>query len=533
MSRMLSTPSDGRRPLGTAGVSERHLWWLLIAALATGFYLNLGGVPLFDVDEGAFSEATREMFVRGDFISTYLNGAPRYDKPILIYWLQAASILAFGVSEFAFRLPSALSATLWVFVIYRFGSEFLDRKTGLVAAIITATAVGVTLIGKAATADALLNLLIAATMLDIYRYHRRRERHVLYRVFLWMGLGVLTKGPVALLIPFVVSFAFFWRQRELRVWLASVRDPLGLSILAAIALPWYVAQYLKEGEAFIAGFFYKHNLGRFQGPMEGHGGSLLYYLPVVLVATLPYTPLLLGAVRRMREARTDDLSLYLWMWFAFVLVFFSLSGTKLPHYILYGATPLFILMAQRREELRSRVLTLLPALLLAGALLLLPEIAERVRAGVHDPRVAAMLGGSREAFGSGYRWVLGLLLLAIAGLALDRRLANGYKLLLSGILITASLALTVIPAVASLQQQSIKEAGLRAKTEDGPVVTWHLNAPSFSVYSGKVAQRRPPRPGDLVLTRADLRTELAAYELLYERHGIILLRMTDRGYDVP
>src|SRR2546421_12128481 len=85
--------------------------WLAAAAVITSFFLLLGGAPLFDVDEGAFSEATLEMFERGDFASTYLNGEPRYDKPILVYWLQAAGVALLGPSEWAFRLPSAPCAT--------------------------------------------------------------------------------------------------------------------------------------------------------------------------------------------------------------------------------------------------------------------------------------------------------------------------------------------------------------------------------------------------------------------------------------
>ena len=81
--------------------------WLAAAAIVASFYWMLGAAPLFDVDEGAFSQATLEMFERGDFLSTYLNGEPRYDKPILIYWLQASSVKSFGFNEFALRLPSA------------------------------------------------------------------------------------------------------------------------------------------------------------------------------------------------------------------------------------------------------------------------------------------------------------------------------------------------------------------------------------------------------------------------------------------
>src|SRR4029434_3184441 len=92
---------------------ERSSRWLAAVTVLASFFWMLGAAPLFDVDEGAFSQATLEMFQRGDFLSTTLNGKPRYDKPILVYWLQAASVAVFGPSEFAFRLPSALCASLW------------------------------------------------------------------------------------------------------------------------------------------------------------------------------------------------------------------------------------------------------------------------------------------------------------------------------------------------------------------------------------------------------------------------------------
>src|SRR5436189_1593757 len=98
--------------------------WLTVAAVLASFFWMLGHAPLFDVDEGAFSEATLEMFQRGDFLSTYLNGEPRYDKPILIYWLQAASVSVLGVSEFAFRLPSAVCAAVWVALTFAFARRY-------------------------------------------------------------------------------------------------------------------------------------------------------------------------------------------------------------------------------------------------------------------------------------------------------------------------------------------------------------------------------------------------------------------------
>src|SRR5690242_17167731 len=130
--------------------------WLTVSAaliaVALSLFLWLGHAPLFDVDEGAFSEATLEMFQRGDFLSTYLNGEPRYDKPILVYWLQAASVALIGPTELAFRLPSALCAALWVGFTYLFARRQFGDAVALSAAGIMGTSLGVYVIGRAATA---------------------------------------------------------------------------------------------------------------------------------------------------------------------------------------------------------------------------------------------------------------------------------------------------------------------------------------------------------------------------------------------
>ena len=104
---------------------------LLLFTVGVSFFLALGSVPLFDVDEGAFSQATREMFLRGDFLSTYLYGEPRHDKPILSYWLQALSVGLLGFNEWGFRLPSALLATGWVAATYIFVLRVRHDKVAL------------------------------------------------------------------------------------------------------------------------------------------------------------------------------------------------------------------------------------------------------------------------------------------------------------------------------------------------------------------------------------------------------------------
>lgn len=506
-------------------IQDRHLLVLLVLTAAVAFFFGLNGAPLFDLDEGAFSESTRQMFVRGDFISPYVNNLPRFDKPILIYWMQSLSVWLFGVNEFAFRFPSAVAATLWVTLVYRFVIQCTDRTTALVAGIITATSLGVLAIGRAATADALLNMLIVATMLDIFRYYQHRRDAILYRVFLWMGLGILTKGPVAILIPLAVSLIFFSWRRQFGSWLKAVFNPVGLIIMLAVALPWYVIQYGREGDAFIQGFFLKHNVERFQSPMESHGGGLFYYALVIPLLVLPYTSLLVAVLGRIKDALSDDRLLYLWLWFLFVFMFFSFSGTKLPHYVLYGLTPIFILMAFYRERVKGRVVLLFPALLFFLFCLLLPEMIPLLQPRLKDPYVAALLSDPGKAFGLDYRLLLGGAVAFSVFLMWDGQIPAWFKLLLAGFVSAAVFVAALTPAAGILQQEPIKQAGLFARKLNEPLVMWRMNTPSFNVYSRKITERRNPSPGEVVLTKTRYLNDLPAYEVLYEQRGVTLARI--------
>jgi 4-amino-4-deoxy-L-arabinose transferase-like glycosyltransferase len=498
---------------------------LLFVAVAASFYLNLWAVPLFDLDEGAFSEATREMFARGDFISTYLDGVPRYDKPILIYWLQAASVATFGVNEFAFRLPSALAATLWVWAVFAFTRRVRDERTGLIAAIITATALEVSVMARAATADALLNMLIATSMFSVFLYWRERERRWLLITFALIGLGFLTKGPVAVLIPLAVSFLFFALKRELKTWFKMVFDPAGIGLFAVIALPWYVAQYLKEGDAFIQGFFFKHNIDRFSGSMEQHGGGALYYPLVVLAASLPFTALLVKTLARFRTLIKDDLGLFGLLWFLFVIVFFSLSGTKLPHYVLYGLTGLFVLMAGMLSELRARLWVFLPPLVLFTVLLLLPEVIGGVLAGIENKFLRETLADYAAHFSNAYRLFFVAAIMFVVYCMSERRFQLGDKLLANGVVAVLGLSLFVLPAIGVIHQGPIKEAAAVAKREGYDVVRWRIHMPSFSVYTQRVTPERQPVAGDVVLTKTEHLASFKEAEVLYRKGGVALVRV--------
>ncbi|MES2885736.1 MAG: glycosyltransferase family 39 protein, partial [Pseudomonadota bacterium] len=302
--------------------------WLTLFAFA-GFWLNSWAVPLFDLDEGAFTAATREMFERGDFLMTYLDGAPRYDKPILIYWLQAASVSVFGWSEFALRLPSMLAASAWMWVVYRFVRKVSGSKDkALFAAGSLALSPVPGLIGHAATADALLNLLLALTLLDLWRWFESPTNKRLLLVYLWIGLALLTKGPVAVALPVMVVLPFALLTRRWQDTFKAAFFIPGWLVTLAVFLPWAVALTLKDGGDFFRHFLLDHNVGRFNQTMENHGGKLWYYLAALPLIVLPFAAWLPAVFKQAKFWKVEPRTLYLLLWFGVVFVLFSTSKTQ-------------------------------------------------------------------------------------------------------------------------------------------------------------------------------------------------------------
>jgi 4-amino-4-deoxy-L-arabinose transferase-like glycosyltransferase len=399
-----------------------------------------------------------------------------------------------------------------------------DRISGFVAALIGATMLGISIIGRGAIADALLNLLLALTMFDMYRYMETPERRYRYRVYAWMGLGMLTKGPIALLIPLAVGTIVFFAYGKRQAWWKAVFDPVGWMIFLAIAGPWYALEYRQHGQAFIDGFFLHHNVERFRNPMQGHGGGVLYYLPVLLFLLLPYSGLFIRILPTLRSIRRHSLSGFLWTWFLFVLVFFSLSGTKLPHYLLYGVTPLVILMALHRHRLQSAWLAFFPPFFLACLALGLPTLLQFAAPRIDNRYFQEMLS-RQEVFGTSYFLAALAMLAGIAALMLASRMAIWQRLVAMGLMTTAALGGAILPAVAELQQGPVKEAAAVARKTGKPVATWQITMPSFSVYLGAVTRPYvPPGRGELIFTRTDRMASLGPVETLYRKGGIALVR---------
>jgi len=504
---------------------EKNGALFLAAVIFVSFFASLSMAPLFDLDEGAFSEATREMLASGNYLTTYLNGVLRFDKPILIYWFQALSASIFGIKAFAFRLPSALAGIGWAYGIYWFGRRYFDRLTAFMAAFFMVVSLQTTIIAKAAIADSLLNMFIAYSMFFLFIFLDKNQKKYLYLSFGAIALGFMTKGPVALLIPIAVSFIYLLTRRDLGRFFKMVFNPLGILIFVLIASPWYILEYREQGMAFINGFFLKHNLSRFNTSFEGHSGSLFYYIPVVILGLLPFSSPLFKAVGAIRSWFRDDLSCFLASWFLFVFLFFSFSGTKLPHYVIYGYTPLFFMMARTLKEVKSGFLFFMPTILLFVILLILPEAALSLTDIINDDFAKALIPAVQDCFTISYRIFF---LMAIAGLlflSFTKRYGVITKTVLLGLIMVVAVNFVVIPTYGKIAQEPIQEAARIAKREGLQVVFFGIDAPSFSVASGQIVPERQPVPGDVVLTKVTKLKYIMSYDTIYEKNGIVLVKV--------
>ena len=499
-------------------MSEKSLKIFLFLAILINFYFTLAITPLFNLDEGAFSEATREMFVNHNFITTYLNGGLRFDKPILIYWLQAISTLIFGFNEFALRLPSALAATFWVGGIYFFTKKIFDEKKALFASFFMVTALQIGLIAKAAIADSLLNMFIAFSMFSLYIYLKENKEKYLLFAFAFIGFGFLTKGPVAVLVPLATYFIYSLIKKNFKQFLKDTFNIKGIIIFLIIALPWYIAEYHQEGMKFINGFFLKQNLKRFNTSFEDHKGSIFYYIPVILIGFLPWTSLLVKYLIKIKEIIKNDFALFGSIWFFFVFLFFSFSGTKLPHYVIYGYTPVFIFMALSFYKIKSEFLLSLPLILFALTLLVLPFYLRDSLMHFKDFTKIAIIT-LLPYFNKFYFGILGFILV----LSLIK-FGKEIKAIILGFSMIFILNY-VGWMYSNVRALPVKQAALYVKKHHiNKIVMYHLNTPSFDVYAKMIVEKRDPKPGDIVLTKITTLKEFN-YEILFKKGVIALIKI--------
>ncbi|MBD2679720.1 MULTISPECIES: glycosyltransferase family 39 protein [Nostoc] len=384
----------------TLGITASILWLMMIGWIA--FVWNLGNIGLIDETEPLFAEASRQMFITGDWITPFFNGDTRFDKPALIYWCQAIAYAIIGVNEWAVRLPSAIAAfgliclafyTVQWYLAKQDEFEQVSRPTRrylisfLAAALMALN--GETIIwARTGVSDMLLTGCMASALLCFFLGYAKGGTEEMGRLVLsgavgaasrrevwgdgetreitnaqspianrqspvpnnWylacyvlIAGGILTKGPVGIVLPGLIVIAFLLYVGKLREVFQEMRLLLGILIILGLSVPWYALVIWRNGWNYINAFFGYHNLERFTEVVNGHSAPWYFYFIIVLLGFAPYSVYLPVALFKLKfwqrshwlsQERFQQLSLFAGFWFVGVFGFFSIAVTKLPSYVL-------------------------------------------------------------------------------------------------------------------------------------------------------------------------------------------------------
>ncbi len=339
---------------------------LLAGFCAFLFFYGLGAFGLIGADEPRYAQVAREMLDRHDWITPTLGGNAWLEKPPLYYWQAMISYAVLGVSDVAARVPSAINATLLVVAIYLFFRKFRPGVQ-VDAALIAASCAGIIPFARAASMDIALTATFAIGMLAWWGWRESGKRIYLAAFYVFIALGTLAKGPVAPFLAGAVIVVFALACREPKLILRTLWWP-AIVLFFAVALPWYIAVDLRNPQ-FFREFILQHNLARFSSNVYHHPQPFWYYLPVTVLALVPWVAFVIAAfwesvrvwwTERKHSRSEPDLelqfSIFACCWLVVPVFFFSLSHSKLPGYILpaipAGALLLasYILLHFEREQ---------------------------------------------------------------------------------------------------------------------------------------------------------------------------------------
>ncbi|MHC0066530.1 ArnT family glycosyltransferase [Nostoc sp. UIC 10890] len=368
----------GKNP--ALGLTVSILWLMVIGWIAFGW--NLGNIGLIDETEPLFAEASRQMFVTGDWITPFFNGDTRFDKPALIYWCQAIAYHIIGVNEWAVRLPSAIAAFGLVCLAFYTVHWYLGKQdeleqvsrptrrysTSFMAAALMALNGETIIWARIGVSDMLLTGCMASALLCFFLGYAGKEGtgdlglgtgekfsqsrseatslfpNKWYLAFYVLIAGaILTKGPVGIVLPGLIVVAFLLYVGKFLEVLREMRVLVGILIIIGLSVPWYALVIWRNGWNFINAFFGYHNLERFTEVVNGHSAPWYFYFLVVLLGFAPYSVYLPASIVRLKfwqrshwssQERFQQFGLFAGFWFAGIFGFFSIAVTKLPSYVL-------------------------------------------------------------------------------------------------------------------------------------------------------------------------------------------------------
>lgn len=337
----------------TDPAQARAAWIYDLAALTAvigGFFLLfLGHRPLAVPSEARYAELAREIVASGDWITPRINGIKYFFKPPLFYWIEALSIHALGLSEFALRLATSLFSLSGCLLAYVAGRKLFDRMTGILAAIVLATTLIWFTLSRIILLDVpvgvFLSLSLLAFLFAVREMHGSRARNVwLYTMYVAAAAATLTKGLIGIVLPGLAIGAWIvltWNWRLL----LEVRLLSGLALFLLITVPWHIAVGMQTPE-FFHFYFVREHWDRFTSTVHGRAQPWWFFVVILTAGVFPWIGFLFQALWRNVQrilSRTPEgqAELFLALWFWLILLFFSASDSKLVPYV----TPMMIPLA--------------------------------------------------------------------------------------------------------------------------------------------------------------------------------------------
>lgn len=309
--------------------SVKILLFIICAIILT---YNLGSaLPIIESEKFYFQSA-KEMFARHDWITPYYQGQFRFQKPILFYWFVSLSYMAFGINNFAVRFPSVLFGILTVMFTFNIGRRLFDRKTGLLAAGITATSAIFFMYARYASPDMALTFFVVYAVYLFLKGAKDPEKGKSFftAFFVVLGLAAMTKGYVGFLLPLIVALSFIVSSKKWKL-LKAMNMPSGLFIISAIALPWFVIMYILHGDRYLNNILIVEAVKKIFSVHNNE--SIFFYIPVLISWFLPYALFLPAALadsfksKKTYSLERDSYKLIL-SYFLGIFVFFSLISVK-------------------------------------------------------------------------------------------------------------------------------------------------------------------------------------------------------------
>lgn len=310
------------------------------------FLPGLGDVRLFDWDEINFAESAREMLVTGDYLNVQINYEVFWEKPPLFIWMQALCMKIFGVGEMAARLPNAIAGILTLLVLFNIGRKSGGDKFGLLWVILYVSSILPFFYFKSGIIDPWFNLFIFLGIYFFSIYDKQMKNAALSALFI--GLAILTKGPVAFLI-FALTFFVYLVYKRFRFDFRWKDVFVYAAVLCVVGGAWFILQ-IATGNYTIIKDFILYQIRLFETQDAGHGGFLLYHFVILFAGVFPASILALPVFRRraLQGEKNDKLAeLFRWCMISFwvVLILFTVVRTKIVHYSSFCYFPLTFLAA--------------------------------------------------------------------------------------------------------------------------------------------------------------------------------------------